>query len=71
MLNFNKVRVYYIFVFRTSDALRWNHKLFKTRFRIKTQFQGSFQNLRLGFEVLMFYLVLPSSVFFKSSFILD
>ena len=33
-------------------------------------FWGSFGKLRLGFELLMFYYVKPSSVFLKPSFIL-
>ena len=33
-------------------------------------FWGSFEKLRLGFELLMFYYVEPSSVFLKPSFIL-
>ena len=36
----------------------------------KPSFWGSFEKLRLGFELLMFYYVKPSSVFLKPSFIL-
>ena len=37
---------------------------------LKPSFWGSFEKLRLGFELLMFYYVEPSSVFLKHSFIL-
>ena len=36
----------------------------------KPSFWVSFEKLRLGFELLMFYYVKPSSVFLKPSFIL-
>ena len=36
----------------------------------KPSFWGSFEKLRLGFELLMFYYVKPSYVFLKPSFIL-
>ena len=43
-------------------------ELSRPGFSIKPSFWGSFEKLRLGFELLMFYYVEPSSVFLKPSF---